>query len=98
MRRILRTLFGSFLSTGSASTIGAARGAQGTGERAVDVVRRARLGGAGAVRVARDEARDNCLERVGFGGGEGFERLQPLYLWLWRGGGSRLPQPTERQT
>jgi hypothetical protein len=66
--------------------VGAARAAQRAGERAVDVMRRARFRRAGAVGVARDQARDDCLERVGFGGGQRFQRLESrrLRAWRWR--------------
>ena len=39
-------------------------------------MRRARLGGARAVLVARDQPGDDRLQRVGFGCGEGFERFE----------------------
>ena len=47
-------------------------------------MRRARLGGAGAVLVGGNEPRDDGLERVGFGGGERLQRFEP-----WRCEGRR---------
>ena len=47
-------------------------------------MRRARLGGAGAVLVGGNEPRDDGLERVGLGGGERLQRFEP-----WRCEGCR---------
>ena len=52
-------------------------------------MRGARLGGAGAVLVGRDQARDDRLERVGFGGGQRFQRLEPRRCERRRRQGSR---------
>ena len=48
-------------------------------------MRRARLGGAGAVLVGRNEPRDDGLERVGFGGGERLQRFEPWCCERCRG-------------
>ena len=72
--------------------IAGARGAQRPGERAVDVMRRARLGGAGAVLVGGNEPRDDGLERVGFGGGERLQRFEPRRCERRRGHCSWRPR------
>src|SRR4051794_16246599 len=62
---------------GEVGGIAGARAAQRAGERAVDVMRRTRLGGARPVLVAGDEPRDDRLERIGLGGGERLQRFEP---------------------
>jgi hypothetical protein len=57
--------------------IGVARAAQRAGEGAVDVMRCARLGGARAILIGRDETRDDCLQRVGLGGSQRLQCLEP---------------------
>jgi acetyl-CoA acetyltransferase len=56
--------------------VGLARAAQRAHERTVDVMRGARLGGAGSVRIARDQASNDRLQRIGLGGGEGLQRFK----------------------
>ena len=51
-----------------------ARRGERAAERAIDVVRGPRLRRARAVRVGRDQPRDDRLEQVGFGRGEALER------------------------
>ena len=90
-RALLRLRVG--VDRGEVGGIAGARRAQRASERAVDVMRGACLGGAWPVLVARDEPRDDGLERVGLGGGERLQRLEPRCgkrhrgLRLGRGGG-----------
>ena len=52
-----------------------ARRRQRAAERAVDVVRGARLVAPGPVRVGRNQPRDDRFEQIGFGRGQVLERL-----------------------
>jgi hypothetical protein len=61
---------------GKPSRVRLARGAQRPSQRAIDVVGSARLSSARAVRIAGNQAGNDCLKRIGFCRGDGFQRLE----------------------